>query len=79
MPGGGFCEPFRLLPCSLLKNWIDMNPIGLPPSTLPQLIPFDGDGQMRIDLLGLQQGSPQLKMWKNIWNATDPSGPLYEV
>ena len=65
-----------------LKNWIDMNPIGLPPSPLPQgpqLIPFDGDDQMRIDLLGLQQGSSQLKMWKNIWNATDPSGPLYEV
>ncbi len=56
-----------------------MNPIGLPPSTLAQPIPFDSDGQMRIDLLGLQQGSSQLKMWKNIWNATEPSGPLYEV
>jgi hypothetical protein len=64
---------------SFLKNWIDMNPIELPPSTLAQPIPFDSDGQMRIDLLGLQPGSPQLKMWKNVWNVTDPSGPLYEV
>lgn len=56
-----------------------MNPIELPPSTLAQPIPFDSDGQMRIDLLGLRPGSPQLKMWKNVRNLTDPSGPLYEV
>ena len=61
------------------KIRIDMNPIELPPSTLAQPIPFDSDGQMRIDLLGLQPGSPQLKMWKNVRNVTDPSGPLYEV
>ena len=56
-----------------------MNPIELPPSILAQPIPFDSDGQMRIDLLGLQPGSPQLEMWKNVWNVTDNSGPLYEV
>ena len=68
-------------PCftPLLKIRLDMNPIQLPPSTLAQPIPFDSDGQMRIDLLGLQPESPQLKMWKNVWNATDPLGPLYEV
>jgi hypothetical protein len=71
-----FSDPCLAL---LLKYQIDMNPIGLLPSTLAQPNPFDSDGQMRIDLLGLQQGSSQLKMWKNIWNATDPSGPLYEV
>lgn len=63
MPGGGFY----------------MNPIELPPSTLAQPIPFDSDGQMRIDLLGLQPGVPQLRMWKNVWNASDPSGLLYEI
>ena len=56
-----------------------MNPIQLPPSTLAQPIPFDSDGQMQIDLLGLQPGSSQLKMWKNVWNPSDPSGPLYNV
>ncbi|KAH9170778.1 hypothetical protein EDB89DRAFT_2071520 [Lactarius sanguifluus] len=63
MPAGGFF----------------MNPIELPPSSLAQPIPFDSDGQMRIDLLGLQPGFSQLRMWKNVWNASDPSGPLYEV
>lgn len=63
MPGGGFY----------------MNPIDLPPSTLAQPIPFDSDGQMRIDLLGLQPGTSQLSMWKNVWNASNPSGPLYEI
>jgi integrin alpha FG-GAP repeat containing protein 1 len=56
-----------------------VNPIELPVSTLAQPIPFDSDGQMRIDLLGIQQGSSQLKVWKNVWNASDPSGPLYEM
>ncbi|KAH9979777.1 hypothetical protein BJV77DRAFT_1048772 [Russula vinacea] len=63
MPGGGFST----------------NPLELPPSTLAQPIPFDSDGQMRIDLLGVQPGIPQLAMWKNVWNVSDPSGPLYEI
>jgi len=63
VPGGGFYS----------------NILELPPSTLAQPIPFDSDGQMRIDLLGLQSGSSQLRMWKNVWNASDPSGPLYEI
>jgi integrin alpha FG-GAP repeat containing protein 1 len=56
-----------------------MNPLDLPQSTLAQPIPFDSDGQMRIDLLGMQPGMSQLRMWKNVWNASDPSGPLYEM
>ncbi|KAI9462517.1 hypothetical protein F5148DRAFT_1213282 [Russula earlei] len=60
-PGGGF----------------NIKPLELPPSILAQPIPFDSDGQMRIDLLGLQPGSSQLTMWENVWNASDPSGPLY--
>ena len=79
MPDGGFCEPFRLLPCSFVEKLDRHESNRTPPSTLAQPIPFDSDGQMRIDLLGLQQGSSQLKMWKNIWNAMEPSGPLYEV
>jgi len=56
-----------------------MNPIELPPSILAQPIPFDSDGQMRIDLLGLQPGVSRLRMWKNVWNASHPSDPLYEM
>lgn len=57
----------------------DPNPLELPPSALAQPIPFDADGQMRINLLGLQSGSSQLRVWKNVWNASDPSSTLYEV
>jgi hypothetical protein len=57
----------------------DTTPLELPPSMLAQPIPFDSDGQMRIDLLGIQPGVSQLRMWKNIWNASDPSGLLYEM
>jgi integrin alpha FG-GAP repeat containing protein 1 len=77
IPGGGFCM-CRPLPKSTY-DYIDMNPIEIPPSTLAQPIPFDSNGQMRIDLLGLQPGIAQLSMWKNVWNALEPSGPLYEM
>ena len=79
-PGGGFCKLFTPVPnlhCPTIRT--DSNPLELPPSTLAQPIPFDSDGQMRIDLLGLQSGSSQLRIWKNVWNASDPSGPLYEM
>jgi integrin alpha FG-GAP repeat containing protein 1 len=78
-PAAGFvCIYCRPLPKSTYDR-IDMNPIEIPPSTLAQPIPFDSDGQMRIDLLGLQPGISQLSMWKNVWNASEPSGPLYEM
>ncbi len=80
MPGGGFCRLSTPVPNSLCPTIrADPNPLELPPSTLAQPIPFDSDGQMRVDLLGLQSGSSQLRMWKNVWNASDPSGPLYEM
>jgi integrin alpha FG-GAP repeat containing protein 1 len=80
IPGGGFRALF-LLPLSYLftQQNADTTPLELPPSTLAQPIPFDSDGQMRINLLGIQPGISQLRMWKNIWNASDPSGPLYEM
>jgi hypothetical protein len=79
MPDGGFCMHLLSTPPKSTYDRIDMNPIELPPSTLAQPIPFDSDGQMRIDLLGLQPGASQLRMWKNVWNASDPSGLLYEM
>ena len=67
-------------PACLLAQKSDRHELTeLPPSTLAQPIPFDSDGQMRIDLLGIQPGGLQLKVWKNVWNVTDSSGPLHEV
>ena len=79
MPEGGFCRLFHPVPNSFTQQFADENPLELPSSALAQPIPFDSDGQMRIDMLGVQSGSSQLKMWKNVWNASDPSGPLYEM
>ncbi|KAJ6570286.1 hypothetical protein DFH09DRAFT_1154556 [Mycena vulgaris] len=68
LPGGGF----------------DPNPLSVPASALPQPIPIDVDGDMRIDLLGMtpssqgSSGSP-LQVWQNVWNASDPHSPLFNV
>ena len=78
-PNGGLRKFFPSFPAPFTRNRIDVKPIELPASTLAQPIPFDSNGQMQIDLLGLQQGSSQLKMWKNVWNASDDSSPLYDV
>ncbi|KAI0283875.1 hypothetical protein BC826DRAFT_1093769 [Russula brevipes] len=62
-----------------LTNHVVTHPIELPPSALAQPMPFDSDDQMRIDLPGLQPGSSRLKMWRNVSNASHPSGSLYEI
>ncbi|KAI0059037.1 integrin alpha N-terminal domain-containing protein [Artomyces pyxidatus] len=59
---------------------LNMDSITIPSSTLSQPIPLDIDGDMKIDLLGLQPGSPPtLKVWQNIWNASHTTGPLYSI
>ncbi|GAA5883402.1 hypothetical protein JCM3774_004150, partial [Rhodotorula dairenensis] len=41
-------------------------PIMVDPATLAQPIPFDGDGDMRTDLLGFSHADPnRLQMWQN--------------
>ncbi|KAI0045090.1 integrin alpha N-terminal domain-containing protein [Auriscalpium vulgare] len=59
---------------------INMDPIPVPASTLSQPIPLDIDGDMKIDLLGVQPGDPPvLKIWQNVWNSSTGSGPLYTL
>lgn len=58
----------------------DLDPLSLPSSSLSQPVPLDIDGDMKIDLLGLRPGSSSsLKVWQNVWNASDPSQTLYNV
>ncbi|KAJ7221636.1 hypothetical protein GGX14DRAFT_514588 [Mycena pura] len=68
LPGGGFDTN---------------NPLSVPASTLSQPIPIDVDGDMKIDLLGMTPASQgfnsPLQTWQNIWNASDPSSPLFRV
>ncbi|KAF9239681.1 hypothetical protein BU15DRAFT_74536 [Melanogaster broomeanus] len=57
-------------------------PISVPSSTLSQPIPVDVDGDMRIDLLGTvpseKSSSNPLKVWKNVWNASQSQPTLFE-
>ncbi|KAJ6620330.1 hypothetical protein B0H10DRAFT_2163572 [Mycena sp. CBHHK59/15] len=60
------------------------NPLSVPPSTLPQPIPIDVNGDMKIDLLGMtpsSQGSSSspFQVWQNVWNASQPHSPLFNV
>ncbi|KAJ7168406.1 hypothetical protein C8R43DRAFT_984269 [Mycena crocata] len=60
------------------------NPLTIPASALPQPIPIDVDGDMRIDLLGMtssSQGSSSspFQVWQNVWNASQPHSPLFDV
>ncbi|KAF7352408.1 T-cell immunomodulatory protein [Mycena venus] len=64
LPGGGFDTS---------------NPLSVPASALPQPIPIDVDGDMKIDLLGMSPSSQGLQVWQNVWNASDPLSPLFNV
>ncbi|KAF9464632.1 hypothetical protein BDZ94DRAFT_1256197 [Collybia nuda] len=73
-----------LLYPGLAKGGLDVNnPIAIPPSTLSQPIPIDVDGDMKIDLLGTtpSKGNSRspLQLWQNVWNATRPESPLFDV
>ncbi|KAJ7246549.1 hypothetical protein B0H12DRAFT_1203288 [Mycena haematopus] len=68
LPGGGFAT----------------NPLSVPASALPQPIPIDVDGDMRIDLLGMTPSSQDnsnspFQVWQNVWNASEPLSPLFNV
>ena len=57
---------------------LDPNFINVPPATQQQPIPFDFDGDMKIDLIGHSFDNPEkLSIWKNIYNET--SQELFEV
>ncbi|TFK25799.1 hypothetical protein FA15DRAFT_668127 [Coprinopsis marcescibilis] len=65
---------------ALLSGGFDVDhPLKLPPSSLPQPIPIDIDGDMKIDLLGHPPTGDELQVWQNIWNASAPNPELYEV
>ncbi|KAJ6523586.1 hypothetical protein B0H19DRAFT_972767 [Mycena capillaripes] len=68
LPGGGFDTT---------------NPLSIPPSAMPQPMPIDIDGDMKIDLLGMtpssQGSSSPFQVWQNVWNASQPHSPLFNV
>ncbi|CAL1703385.1 unnamed protein product [Somion occarium] len=62
------------------EGGFDLNPIPAPRSAKPQPIPMDINGDLRIDLFGVTPSSPStFKVWQNVWNASQTSGPLFEM
>ncbi|KIK59028.1 hypothetical protein GYMLUDRAFT_74611 [Collybiopsis luxurians FD-317 M1] len=61
------------------------NVFTLESSTLPQPIPLDLNGDMKIDLLGITPDSERhtpsapFQAWKNVWNASQEKSPLFEM
>lgn len=62
---------------------IETTPLSLPPSSESQPIPFDSTGDLRIDLLGISPPSSgdqeSFSVWKNVWNASRPNSPVFEL
>ncbi|KIJ94536.1 hypothetical protein K443DRAFT_683654 [Laccaria amethystina LaAM-08-1] len=67
---------------ALVGGGFDVNhSMFLPPSTLAQPIPIDIDGDMKIDLLGIDPSASQgpLKIWQNVWNASQVDSALFKI
>ncbi|KAI0792754.1 hypothetical protein C8Q75DRAFT_751250 [Abortiporus biennis] len=63
------------------QGGFNMNFISAPSSALAQPIPMDMNGDLRIDLLGVEPSAPStFKVWQNVWNSSDPSpSKIYEL
>jgi integrin alpha FG-GAP repeat containing protein 1 len=55
------------------------SPLSVPPSSLSQPIPIDTNGDMKIDLLGIPSRESSFKVWQNVWNASQPHSPLFDL
>ncbi|PPQ63333.1 hypothetical protein CVT24_006706 [Panaeolus cyanescens] len=69
---------------ALVGDGFDVDhPINIQSSLLPQPIPIDVDGDMKIDLLGLTPSSSGtdsvLQIWNNVWNASADKPTLFHV
>lgn len=63
-----------------LRVLLESTPIAAPSSGLPQPIPVDLDGDMKIDLLGMTSSSASLlQAWRNTWNTSDSQPTLFEL
>ncbi|GJN88667.1 hypothetical protein Rhopal_001633-T1 [Rhodotorula paludigena] len=49
------------------------DPLPVDSSTLPQAIPLDATGDMRVDLLGVPAGEKEPQLWRNVWEASNQS------
>lgn len=62
------------------RGHVDIRSIEVPPSTAVQPIALDYNGDLKIDLLGLEAGSGSAyKIWQNVWNASTPNPTMFKV
>ncbi|TDL28289.1 hypothetical protein BD410DRAFT_737497, partial [Rickenella mellea] len=57
----------------------DPNPISTVSSTLGQPIPIDANGDLQLDLLGMTSDSVSLRLWQNVFNASQSGSPIFDV
>ncbi|KIJ44161.1 hypothetical protein M422DRAFT_30662 [Sphaerobolus stellatus SS14] len=68
---------------SSVDGTFDSSLVTIQSSTDLQPMVLDSNGDMKIDLLGLVpstgSGNPSLKIWRNVWNETSNSPPVFEL
>ncbi|TFK46364.1 hypothetical protein OE88DRAFT_1667684 [Heliocybe sulcata] len=81
MAQGGGSQLDMAVYLSVVEGGFDTaNPLTLPSSTLAQPVPMDANGDMKIDLFGIAPGrSSAFKIWRNVWNASNPTGGIFDV
>ena len=57
----------------------DSTPLAVPSSNAAQAIPFDANGDLSVDLLGIPSGSSTLSVWRNVYNESDPLTEMFTV
>ena len=83
-PGDGFGS-YQLSPSSIHIDqyypfsFKEPTPISAPGSGAAQPIPLDANGDLKIDLLGTTSSSPQLTLWKNVFNESNPNSAVFET
>ncbi|KAF7790986.1 hypothetical protein EIP86_001945 [Pleurotus ostreatoroseus] len=84
LPQGGFgtwTYEYQYWPFFTVR-FEDLHPVSAPYSALPQPIPMDMSGDLKIDLFGtLPTTSPdsRFKVWRNVWNESQPNSPVFEL
>jgi hypothetical protein len=75
--GGGTFGNWISIPTGIELNLADVNNIPVSQTASSQPVPLDANGTMKVDLLGVEESSRALKLWKNQWNGSEtPTNPF---
>ena len=74
-----FVSQVRSKSVFLILHFTESTPITVPSSGAGQPIPFDVNGDLKIDLLGVTPGSTSLSVWRNVFNGSDPDSSVFSM